>query len=193
MRDDLPFDHALPFRPQRVVVAGVSGVGKSTLAKRIGAELGLLYTEIDGLFHGPGWTPRERFLDDVRELVARAAWVTEWQYSSARPLLAERADLLVWLDLPFWTVTLPRLVRRTVRRSARREVLWNENREPSLWSIVSNRDHIIRWGIATRGKPAALVADLRHSSPRPVIVRLRSLREVDAWVDGAVARVAGHD
>ncbi|KAB1652107.1 AAA family ATPase [Pseudoclavibacter chungangensis] len=174
-------------------MAGVSGVGKSTLAKRIGAELGLLYTEIDGLFHGPGWTPRERFLDDVRELVARAAWVTEWQYSSARPLLAERADLLVWLDLPFWTVTLPRLVRRTVRRSARREVLWNENREPSLWSIVSNRDHIIRWGIATRGKPAALVADLRHSSPRPVIVRLRSLREVDAWVDGAVARVAGHD
>lgn len=193
MTGDLSFDRALPFRPQRIAVAGVSGVGKSTLAVRLAGDLGLQYTEIDGLFHGPGWTPRERFVDDVRELIARDAWVTEWQYGSARPLLTERVDLFVWLDLPFWTVTLPRLVRRTVRRSTRREVLWNGNREPSLWSIVSNRDHIIRWGIATRAKPAALVADVRRSSPRPVIVRLRSQREADAWVDGAVARVAGHD
>ena len=42
----------LPARPQRVVVAGVSGVGKSTLALRIADVLGLPYTEIDALFHG---------------------------------------------------------------------------------------------------------------------------------------------
>ena len=45
-------------RPERVVVAGVSGVGKSTLARRISDALDLPYTEIDGLYHGAGWIPR---------------------------------------------------------------------------------------------------------------------------------------
>ena len=78
-------------------------------------------TEIDALFHGENWTPRESFLGDVRALVDGEAWVTEWQYSLARPLLAERADLLIWLDLPFLRVALPRVIRRTVRRRRRRQ------------------------------------------------------------------------
>ena len=36
-------------RPTRVVIAGVSGVGKSALARRISDALSLPYTEIDGL------------------------------------------------------------------------------------------------------------------------------------------------
>jgi len=45
----------LPHRPQRVLVAGASGSGKTTVAARVSAALGLLHTEIDGLYHGPGW------------------------------------------------------------------------------------------------------------------------------------------
>ncbi len=63
------------------------------------------HKEIDALFHGPNWIPRPEFLDDVRALVQSEAWTTEWQYSAARPILAARADLLLWLDLPFWRVT----------------------------------------------------------------------------------------
>ena len=57
-----------------------------------------------------------QFLDDVADLVAGNEWVTEWQYTAARPALAERADLVVWLDLSFLRMTLPRVVSRTVRR-----------------------------------------------------------------------------
>jgi adenylate kinase family enzyme len=86
----------LPFRPSPVTVAGVSGSGKSTLARRLGALLGLPYTEMDALHHGPGWTRRPTFESDVRALVTADRWVCEWQYDDARPLLAARADLLVW-------------------------------------------------------------------------------------------------
>lgn len=90
----------LPHPPKRVLVAGVSGVGKATLAGRIAAVTGGSHTEIDALFHGPAWTPRPEFLADVRSLVLADSWTTEWQYDAARPLLAESADMLVWLDLP---------------------------------------------------------------------------------------------
>ncbi len=55
--------------------------------------------EIDALFHGPGWTPRETFAAEVDAFSAEPNWITEWQYSTVRDLFAERADLLVWLDL----------------------------------------------------------------------------------------------
>lgn len=111
-------DDAVP-TPRRVLVAGVSGAGKTTLAARIGERLDLPHTEIDALHHGPGWVPRPSFVADVEALASQDAWVTEWQYSTVRRFLVERADTLVWLDLPH-RVTFARLVRRTVRRRVHR-------------------------------------------------------------------------
>ena len=90
----LRHDSPLLRRPARVLVAGISGAGKTTLAGRVAARLDVPHVEIDGLFHGPGWIPREAFVSDVRAFVARDAWVTEWQYAPVRTLLVERAELL---------------------------------------------------------------------------------------------------
>jgi adenylate kinase family enzyme len=166
--------------PRRIVVAGVSGVGKSTLARRVAGGLGLPYTEIDALYHGPDWTPRPSFRSEIAELAAGDAWVTEWQYPDARPLLADRAELLVWLDLPF-RVTLARVIRRTVRRARTHQELWNGNVEPGLWHAVANRDGVVRWAVATRHRFRREVPPLAESHPGLVVVRLRSRREVDGW------------
>ncbi|WP_348994585.1 hypothetical protein [Arthrobacter sp. AL12] len=63
------YQDRLPHPPKRVLVAGVSGVGKTTLGGRIAALTGGPHTEIDALFHGPAWTPRPEFLADVRSLI----------------------------------------------------------------------------------------------------------------------------
>lgn len=171
----------LHHRPRRVLVAGVSGAGKSTLALRISERLSLPYTEIDGLYHGPNWTPRDAFVVDVDAFSSAVAWVTEWQYRSVRHLLAERADTLVWLDLPT-RMTLGRVIRRTARRRRMREELWNGNRQPGLWHAVMNRDGIIRWAVSTRRTYTSLVPEVEHTHPHLQIVRLRSQRDVEAWV-----------
>lgn len=183
----LRFDDPLPFRPRRVLVAGVSGAGKTTLARRIAPILNARYTEIDGLYHGPGWVPRDEFMGDVHALVNEPAWVTEWQYSSARPILTARADLMVWLDLPFLTVTFPRIAGRTVTRRLTREVLWNGNVEPPLHSFFTHREHILRWAIATRNKYRGLIPRLEREQPQLTIVRLGSPRQVEAWLAGALS------
>ena len=179
----------LPRRPRRITVAGVSGSGKSTLARRLGEILALPYTELDGLYHGPEWTPRATFADEVAAITAGDEWVAEWQYDAARPLLTARADLFVWVDLPY-PVVLTRVVRRTVRRRLRDEELWHGNREAPLHTFFTDREHIVRWSISTRKLYAERVPAVAAERPDLTIVRLRSARDVDRWVTEVVQPLA---
>jgi adenylate kinase family enzyme len=172
-----------------VLVAGSSGAGKTTLAAAVGGALGLQHVEVDALFHGPGWTPRPSFVADVERLAAGDAWVTEWQYDAVRDLLAARADLLVWLDLPRLRV-VRQVVRRTVVRRLRRQELWNGNREAPLRTFLTDREHVVRWAWATHAHTGPRVRALQERRPDLVVVRLRSRREVDRWARGPL-RSAG--
>jgi adenylate kinase family enzyme len=176
--------------PRRVLVAGTAGVGKTTTARRIAAAIGAPHTELDGLYHGPDWTVLPDFEQEVERITSAASWVSEWQYRAVRPLLVERADTLVWLDLPrsvaFW-----RLLRRTIRRRLRRTVLWNGNVEPPLWTFLTRREHILRWGIATRNQMREQVPALEAQAAHLRIVRLRSQREVERFVERLVERASG--
>ncbi|GAA1981253.1 adenylate kinase [Isoptericola halotolerans] len=176
-----------PGLPRRVLVAGTSGAGKTTLATRLAVALDIPHTEIDALFHGPGWTPRAEFLDDVRTLVVGESWVTEWQYRTARPLLLERAELLVWLDLPL-RVRMTQVIRRTVRRRRRRTVLWNGNMEPPLRTFWTDADHIVRWAWRTRRTLDGLDDLLAERAPHLRVVRLRSHAEAEEWLAAVAAR-----
>src|ERR1700712_56065 len=93
---------------RRIAIAGVSGSGESTLARCLSARLAIPHVEIDSLFHGPNWEPRGEFISDVETFISGDSWVIEWQYSAVRDLIVERADTLLWLDLPT-SLTLYRL------------------------------------------------------------------------------------
>lgn len=177
----------MPFTARRILVAGVSGVGKSTLAARASVALDIPYVEMDDLHWGPDWAPRPDFLDEVRALAARDAWITEWQYASARPIVLERAEAIVWLDLPT-PVQMARLARRTVSRRVRRTPIWSAGLvEPPLRTALSDPDHILRWGWRTRNKYRrgdTSIAERTRGREDIEIVHLRSARAADRWVAG---------
>jgi adenylate kinase family enzyme len=179
---------SLPVRPTRVLVAGTSGAGKTTLASRVAALLDIPHIEIDALFHGAGWTPRDSFESEVHQFSAGSC---EWQYSQVRGILAQRADLFIWLDLPR-ALVMRQVIRRTVRRRLSRQVLWNGNVEPPLWTILTDPEHIVRWAWTTHDKTAARVAALLQKRPDLVVVRLISRSDIERWLTGPLQRTAPH-
>lgn len=182
----LDADDPLPSRPSRVTVNGTAGSGKSTLARRLGAVLDLPYTEMDSLFHGPGWVPRPDFVENVEAFTSAPRWVCEFQYDAVRPLLADRADLVVWLDLPVSRV-MWRLTTRTLDRRVRRQTLWNGEREAPLRTVFTDPENVLRWAWSTRHDARSRAQALVASHADLPVVRLRSQGEVERWVRGPLS------
>ncbi len=141
---------------QRVSVVGNSGSGKTQLARRIAAALDVAYVELDAIHHLPGWQPidPDEFLAQIEAIAAREQWVIDGNYRVAvvdGPVW-ERADTVVWLDLPRSRI-MRQVIGRTLRRTIRREELWNGNREPlrNLSSWDPNKS-IIRWSWTQHSK-----------------------------------------
>lgn len=129
----------------RYVVVGTSGSGKTTLAGDLAEHLGVPHYELDALHWLPDWMmrPREEFRAVVREKAERPAWVVDGNYGKVRDILWERADAVIWLDLPR-PVVMWRVVTRTLRRTLLREELWNGNRE-SLRTALFDSESIVLW------------------------------------------------
>ncbi|WP_278260541.1 hypothetical protein [Nocardia sp. AG03] len=73
--------------------------------------------------------PPEEFRAAVTEQIAPESWVADGAYhGKLGSLVWERADTVVWFDLPKPQV-MAQIVRRSVRRVLTREELWNGNRE----------------------------------------------------------------
>lgn len=179
-------DDPLPFRPERVLIAGVTGSGKTTLARRLARLWSLEHIELDALFHGPNWTPRPEFLDDVRAFAATDRWVTEWQYTSkgTDEIMTPRAQLAVWLDYPY-PVVRRRLICRTLGRSILRTGMYNGNVEKPIWQLLATNDpeeNILAWQATTRGYWSAKMPETRQRFPHLTIVRLTHPRETERWL-----------
>ncbi|CAN5740542.1 hypothetical protein BH09VER1_BH09VER1_10640 [soil metagenome] len=92
---------------KRVVIIGNSGSGKSFLAKRMSAPTGTPVIELDRLVEEPGPSEGIRSLNSVRAEVEaikqRESWIVEGVAGELAELFLDRADYLIWLDLPWLT------------------------------------------------------------------------------------------
>ncbi|ONG50116.1 adenylate kinase [Pseudoroseomonas deserti] len=167
----------------RVVIIGISGAGKSTMARQLSAALGLRHIELDALFWEPGWRQArpEDFAARVEAATQGDGWVVDGNYSATRALTWGRATHLVWLDYERLPV-MRRVITRSIRRAVTGQELWNGNRE--RWQNFFHASHPIRWAWSQwRGRRVALEAALgRGDYPRLAVTRLRHPREAAAAI-----------
>lgn len=175
----------------RIAIVGTPGSGKSTLARELSRSLGLLHVELDALFHRLGWepTPVPEFRAAVADALTADRWVVDGNYRPVSDLTQGAADTIVWLDLSRPLVT-SRVARRTLARIARREELWNGNRESVRRALSRDPERsIIVWTWQQHPKYRDLFEAQFEGEPwaHTRTVRLRTRGEVRRWLAEAVA------
>lgn len=174
----------LPPPGRRIAVIGVTGSGKTTMAGNLARELGLIHVELDALHWQPGWTeaPLPVFRERVEQALQGSGWVTDGNYAKVRDIIWRQADTVVWLDYSFLTC-LWRLTRRSFRRAARHEQLWNTNVE--TWrGLFFSKDSLFLWLFKTypqrkRTYPLELA---RPEYAHLNVIRLITPRKADVWL-----------
>jgi adenylate kinase family enzyme len=178
---------------KRVSVVGNSGSGKSSLAQRIARVLDVPYVELDAIHHLPDWEPidPEAFRSRIEEITSTDAWVIDGNYRSVvvdGPVW-QRADTVVWLDLPRRTV-MSQVTRRSVTRVIGRTELWNGNRE-SWRNLLAwdPDDNVIRWSWTQHAKYQQRFGSAMESPAldHVTFVRLTSHASADRWLAALAA------
>jgi adenylate kinase family enzyme len=161
----------------RVVIVGAGGAGKSELAREISRRTGLPIVYLDRLYWRPGWEPgpKDEFRRGVDEAVAGERWIIDGNFLSAGDARFERADTVVFLDLPR-TLNLARALRRAVRdRGRRRPDLPEGCPEGFDWAFYK---WIWNWG---RDDRPQILEKLTHA--RGTVVDLRSPADVKRYAE----------
>lgn len=106
---------------ERILIVGGSGTGKTTLAARLGRDLGLPVHELDhaaraGGGAGPKRSPLERDAS-VADILASRAWIAEGIHLGWTTPLLEAADVVIYLDHVEWPRASARIVKRFVSQA----------------------------------------------------------------------------
>jgi adenylate kinase family enzyme len=163
---------------RKVLVIGPGGAGKSTLANRLGELLNLEVLHLDKLYWRAGWieTPKPEWLETVRELLRRDAWIMDGNYSGTLDLRFQACDTVIFLDMPrrlcIWRVFKRAMIYRTRSRPDMAEGCPERlTLEFVLWI----------WNYSQRTRPK--IARLLESTTEKRIIWLRSRSEVERCLE----------
>ena len=183
----------------RISVIGQSGAGKSTLGAALAERLGLQRVELDALNWLPGW--RDLHGEDPQAFIARVEvatqgerWITDGNYTICQDLVWGRATDVIWLDYPL-SVSMPRLLRRTLDRAVTGRELWAGTGNREHFSRWFDKDHPV-WFTLRLHKDATARREARFADPKWAGLRLhrvKSPREAEALVERLAALEAEAD
>lgn len=172
-----------PAVADRILLYGVTGTGKTTLAAQLASRTGLPWHSVDDLTWEPGWTevPLGTQRRRIAEICAGERWILDTAYGKWREIPMARVQLIVALDYPRW-VSLRRLVWRTLRRMIDKNTICNGNTETVRQAF--SRDSIVVWHFRSFASKRDTIRAWVGSPPGAAeeVVRLTSPRATRRWL-----------
>jgi adenylate kinase family enzyme len=183
--------HGLPGDARRVLIYGVTGSGKTTLAARLADATGIDWHSVDDLSWEPGWVavPDDEQRRRIQHICSRPEWILDTAYGKWLDLPLGHAQLIVALDYPRW-FSLQRLIRRTVTRTLSRRLICNGNRES--WRGLFSRDAIIVWHFRSFSRKRQRIRRWSGDAAAPPVLRFTSARQAEQWLGGLRERALDH-
>ena len=180
-----PQDPPEPFEiGRRIVIWGVTGSGKTTLARHLGNALRLPVMELDTLRHWNGWNWDDDYSDMLQAFNCWLAahpegWVVDGSYSAISNTYLSAVDTVIWLHLP-WRTSFRRVFKRTVGRILTRERVYHaDGPRESVRQTLFSRGSILWWSISHHGIAARRARGRIATLPPTVrVYELRSDAEI---------------
>ncbi len=165
----------------RITVLGLPGSGKSTLARKISEKLNIPFIHIDRFWLEAGGGHNSRTTPDpakahanVREKVLEAiqteSWVSDGVYRLVQPEIADRADTVVFLDIPLWQRLFNHAARTVHRKNRHGEMTFRG--DMSFFLEIISRD------LRKKGKIKSLVESY-HSKA----ITLKNRKEIANYLE----------
>lgn len=164
---------------QRVAIIGSSGSGKSTLAVELGRVLDLPVIHLDRHYWRPGWVEPDESEWDAQhaELIAGDAWIIDGSYSRTIEPRLERADTVIFLDVPRWRAVGRVLTRWLRHRGSQRPDMGEGSPEKIDWAFLR-----WTWDYPKRSRPKALAVLEQARAAGKQVFHLTSDREAEELV-----------
>ena len=115
----------------KIFILGISGSGKTFLAKKLSEKLKIKHFDLDNLYWEIKYTKkrdkskRAKILDKILE--KESDWIFEGIYNIWTEKIRDEADLIIWLDMPknlmTWRILKRWLKRKKESREKLKEVL----------------------------------------------------------------------
>ncbi len=170
------------YLPNKIVITGTSGCGKTFLGKRFTEFFGRGSVDLDDLYWLPNWSPRseEEFYSLIQQEISSDAWIICGNYSRAKQAVWEQADMIIWLDLPFSTC-LWRAFKRSLIRWITQEPCCNGNCE--TLGRLFGKNSIILWVWKTYNRRKEAYSEyFNHHNDRHKLIRLQNSKEIDEFM-----------
>ena len=130
---------------KNIVVVGATGAGKTTLSKKLSQKFSIPSIDLDELFWLPGWIRRDQsdFIDLIEQNISSDGWVVSGNYSKTNCIIWPQADIIVWLDYPFW-LCFWQILKRGIQNIIKKKEFCNGNYE-TLRGLFFSRKSIFLW------------------------------------------------
>ena len=165
--------------PQRVLVIGCGGAGKSMFARAMGRRTSLPVVHLDQLYWQPGWVKTEstEWNRVVEEALSADCWIMDGNYGGTLARRFQACDAVVFLDLPRW-----RCIARVLKR--RVAALWRarEDAAPGCPDRLTWQFVVWIWNYRRLRRPGIL-EQLRHLEPPKQTHILHSNSEVRRFLN----------
>ncbi len=162
---------------KRIVVIGSGGSGKSTFSRRLGEKLDIPVVHLDRLYWMAGWQrrPTGEWLGALSRELEREAWVMDGNFGATRRLRLERADTVIFLDLPRY-LCMYRILKRTL--------LYRSGNRPDMADGCRERfdPEFIAWVWNFPARSRARLLDELRSFPEKDVIILKSRRAVTRFL-----------
>lgn len=163
----------------RVIVIGCSGSGKSTLSQKLHRILQLPIIHLDRYYWQANWqaTEQEAWDQKVTEFALTDRWIIDGNYSRTLDIRIERADVIVFLDMPRW-LCMYRIVKRRIQYHGRTRPDLNKDCPEKL--DIGFLKWV--WNYRKRNRVKTL-EKLKQVKQHKKVVIIRNKKQLEEWIE----------